>query len=271
MSEDEKYDRLPIPSYEEATSSRPSSSQSHREALEINGDAERQGLLGRGLSSITPTVRRNGSYHAPTVESERSSYESDFTSPEVTSDEDEAEGEAELRRDLDQMEVEDPAMERAAQQRARIRWEISKRFASISQTFSNISLPRIPFRMPSLGSFRPRFSRPNSDFSSPSGFQSRVSWPIIARLVAIFVISSLVYLLVVVRIFPSKKSSGQHFIPETVRSFAQGAVDRGRIEGYLRQVSFDDHIAGTKGDYFLAAYIEEHLKAAGLDSVYTEE
>lgn len=271
MSEDDKYDKLPIPSYEEATSSRPSSSQSHREALEINDDGERQGLLGRNVSAGAQSARRNGNYHAPTVESQRSSYDSEFTLPEVTSDEDEAEGEAELRRALDQMEVEDPAMERAAQQRARLRQEFSKRFASLSQTFSNISLPRIPFRMPSLGSFRPRFTRSSSEFSSSSTFHSRVSWPIIARLVAIFLIASVVYLLVVVRIFPSKRPSGQQFIPEFVRSSAQGAVDRGKIESYLRQVSFDDHIAGTKGDFFLAGYIEEHFNAVGMDAVDTEE
>lgn len=263
MSEDEKYGHLPIPTYEEATSSRPQSSQSQHD-----DDAERQGLLGRNNSGAP---RRNGNHHVPTVESARTSNDSDFTLPEVTSDDD-SEAEAALRRDIDQMEVEDPAMDRSAQQRARLRHGFSKRFASISQTFANISFPRLRFRMPSFrSSFRyTPFRSPAPEFSSASS-RFKVSWPIIARLVAIFIIAAVVYVLVVIRIFPSRKSAGQQFIPESVRSFAQGAVDRNKLEAYLKQVSFDDHIAGTEGSYFLGRYIQEHFKSAGLDAVYTED
>ena len=62
--DDDKYVRyanIPIPSYDEATSSRPTSSQDLRGNGEINNEAERQGLLDR----------------QPTVESARNSTDSE--------------------------------------------------------------------------------------------------------------------------------------------------------------------------------------------------
>ena len=274
MSKDgEKYDALPIPTYEEATSSRPPSSQSYRGPTEVSDDAERQGLLGvtpGGGVGQTTTRRFGGNYQTPTVESERSSVDSDFTIPEVTSEDDE--DEAELRRDLEQMDVSDPELERRAQQRARIRKEVQKRIASITGSFSRIPIPRFPkfpFRIPSFNFFTSRFS--SEGFTAPSG-RFKVSWPIIARLCAIMLIAGLVYALVVVRVFPSRGDipPSQNFIPESVRTFVQGSVDQTRVEAYLRQVSFDDHIAGTKGDFFLSEYIEDHFKRSLLDEVKRE-
>ncbi|KAG9888513.1 hypothetical protein KCU98_g16756, partial [Aureobasidium melanogenum] len=71
-----KYAHLPIPSYEEATSSRPSSSSN---VNETSDETERQGLLGRQPSQSA----RNGAYRAPTAESPRPSEDSDLYLPEV--------------------------------------------------------------------------------------------------------------------------------------------------------------------------------------------
>ena len=266
----EKYDSLPIPTYEEATSSRPSSAASHRGAGEISDDAERQGLLGRnapqpGSSSGNATTRRvrdsRGNYRAPTVESERSSYESAFTSPEVTDDEDDDE----LRRDLEEMEVSDPEAERRAQQRARMRREFQKRIASVTSTFSNLHLPRFP-NIGAFDSLRERFPRISFPENSP------ISWPIVARVVALLIIASVIYLLIAIKIVPARGAAGgMRFEPDSIRDFLVRHVDPNKIEGHLQELSFDDHIAGTRGDIFLAKWIEDHFVENKLDSVYQED
>ena len=274
MSDDRgKYDKLPIPTYEEATSSRPQSAQSNRPPSDLDHDAERQGLLGNGRprGGLGGASWTSHNYRPPTVGSERSSCDSDFTTPEVMSDEDE--DDAELRRDMEEMEMTDPEDERRAQQRERLRQNLTKRFVSITESFSRLPFPRLNFRFPSFTSLRSwRPSLPSSASELRSESRIKISWPILARIVAVITIAALVYIFVILKLFPGRNAAiGQQFIPESVKSFLQGAVDRGRIETYLRQVSYDDHIAGTKGDFFLVKYIEEHFKSAKLDSVYTEE
>ena len=59
----------PIPSYEEATSSRYTST-ARRGPNEVSDDAERQGLLSPGAHvEGSGPARRNGYYHPPSVQS----------------------------------------------------------------------------------------------------------------------------------------------------------------------------------------------------------
>jgi N-acetylated-alpha-linked acidic dipeptidase len=79
--EDNRYANAPIPSYDEAISQPSRSGPS-----EISDDAERQGLLGQSSQSQADTRTRAGGYRAPTVESARSSIDSDLTVPEMVED-----------------------------------------------------------------------------------------------------------------------------------------------------------------------------------------
>src|SRR5436189_5169727 len=92
-----RYESLPIPSYEEATSSRPASSQSRLGPEEVSDDAERQGLL-----SHDAFFRYPAGYHSPTAESVRSSL--DFL---PSSNGSSVRGSTEHLR-MDQMDVEEP-------------------------------------------------------------------------------------------------------------------------------------------------------------------
>ena len=259
--DDHKYGSLVIPTYEEATSSRPHSSQSHREESGPLQDAERQGLLGRSAEEARDSQRRHGSYRQPTVESARTSYDSDLTMPEVSSDEEEEEA---LRHDMEQMEVVDSEAERRAQQRARIRLRFSKGLASITDKFSSIHLPTLPVSFPSFAFLTSRLPTVSE--------RLKPSWPIILRLIALSVIASLVYGVFVIRVFsPKRVNLGKQYVPETFRAFVQSQVDPERIEGYLREITADDHVAGTKGSFFLAQWIRQHFEAAKLDNVWTEE
>lgn len=265
MEDEDKYSQyanLPIPTYEEATSSRPASSQDHRGAAEISDDAERQGLLGRG--------EQDGHRHA-TVLSARSSEDSDLHLPEV-----------ELRGDGDRRQIEEldyldpsadePRRQRGTYHRARIRSQFSKRFANISATFSSLRLP----------SFRSLYTPVSNDTESttpPSRFaslthllhhisipqQCRISGPTFARFCGLFTIVAVVYALFATDIFPGNgtRLSGR-FPPEGVRMFVQDTASGHRIRDHLRHITSYDHVAGTEGDYYLANWMLEHFSREAL-------
>lgn len=247
----EKFEHVPIPTYEEATAS---GSGSHIPG-DHEADIEREGLLGN--RSTQGRARNNGNYQAPTAESVRSSQESDLT--ELVSDGAEDEEQA-LRRDMEQMEEGESSDDTRARERAARRQGFTKRF---SDTLTSLHLPRfssfnfLNFHLPQL-----------SD-------QYKPGWGILARLFGIFLIMALVYTLVVMKVFnPSggqTMGGGQRFMPSAIRSFVQGTINKGNIEAYLLQVTFDDHVAGTVGDFFLANYIEQHFKSAGFDNVYLDK
>lgn len=250
------HDHLPIPTYEEATSSRPASQRSRLGPEEISDDAERQGLLGHDIPG-TSTRRRNG-YQAPSVQSVRSSMDSDALDlPEVTN---EAEDTA-LRREMEEMEIVDAeAAEDGSARRARMRMRLSKRISSLSTTLSSFRFPswRIPW---------PSFSFITSRIPSVPD-QYRPGWSVIARLAGLFLVISLIYLLFVSEVLPvSGNGFGQPFNPEWVRSFAQGSVDVNRIADNLKQVTSYDHVAGSEGSLYLAKWIEGKFRAAQMDQV----
>src|SRR5204863_7579523 len=125
--EKSQYEFLPVPSYAEATSSRPASSRSRLGPEEVSDDAERQGLLSHDAFSRSPV-----GYHSPTVESVRSSF--DFL---PSSNGSSARGSTEdLRPELDRMDVEEPE-----QPAGTTRLRCSKRLTDFRKTLYAIHLP----------------------------------------------------------------------------------------------------------------------------------
>lgn len=255
----------PIPTYEEATSSRPPSAHSRRGPSEISDDAERQELL---LASAQP--RRRDGYQAPYVQSVRSSQDSlayfGEEEEEALNDagaeyDEEDEG---LRHDMEQMEVLDP--EEADSPRARMRSRLSKRISSLTTSLSTIGLPsfRIPIRFPHFEAIASRL--PNISLQYVPG------WSIVARLMGLFIIISLAYALFVAVILPgSSVGLGQPFNPEWVRAVAQNSVDGNRIREYLRHITSFDHVAGSEGDFYLAQWVEGLFRASGMDAVENQQ
>lgn len=266
MDDEDKYANLPIPTYEEATSSRPTSSQNFRGPGEISDDAERQGLL------------EGGGYRQPTVESTRSSEDSDLRLPEVTGEGDDA------RRQIEELDYLDPGDDGSSRQRgfyhrARLRSNFSKRLANISATFSSLRLPSFrSLYTPVSGSdgqnddeapveprtwrsrFTPRISIPE---------QYRMSLPIFARLCGLFLIASMIYVLFILDIFPGNTGHmARHYDPEAVRQFVQNNIRPENIGAYLQHITSFDHVAGTEGDYYLATWQRElWLEFGALDEV----
>jgi hypothetical protein len=257
MDQGGRYSQIPIPTYEEATSSRPTSSSQYRGPQEVSDDAERQGLLHESNQSA---------YRPPTVESARSSVDSDLQLPEVNGDDD--------RRQIEELDYLDPGQDANGRggvyHRARLRSQFSKHLANISATFSSL---RLPFRSlytpvatgdtntePTTPS-NPRPRRPwlpqlsNPWNSVPA--QYRLSAPTFARLCGLFTIMALIYVLFALDMLPNgARQIGRNFDPESVRQFVQENVNPTNIQEFLRHITSYDHVAGTEGDLYLAKWIE---------------
>ncbi|EOD48652.1 putative glutamate carboxypeptidase protein [Neofusicoccum parvum] len=264
---DEKHpydpkESLPIPTYEEATSSRPSSVLSHLGPNEVSDDAERQGLLGprRRSQSGAGGSRRADGYQQPSVESVRDSMESDLSLPDMVGDSDDEE--TGLQREMEQLEVIEAGGQPHGSRRARIGMSFSKRISSIGATLSSMRLPRLrkPLRWPTFSCSIP---------SIPE--HMRPGYSVILRLFGVLMMASLVYALLVTSVFPLGHGGMAPFNPEWARSFVQSQISADRIRENLKHITSIDHVAGTKGDKFLANWIESFFKQAGMDKVATLE
>ncbi|CAI7642999.1 hypothetical protein PCG10_003462 [Penicillium crustosum] len=248
---DEKFDyqAVPIPSYAEATG-QPSSSRSD---LGDGTDVERQGLLGRDHASTR-------GYHPPTVESARSSLD-DLES--LTSHPD-RESVEELRRELDQMDVDDSASASLTGRNAPLRHRFSKQLSSLSRTLSAIQRPFQRY-MPSF-----RFTINLSDTRARLKDQGCI---MLLRVFALLLVVTLVYVFFIADVFNinSRMAMGQSYSAASVENFIQGHINETNIAENLRRVTNYTHVAGTEGSFALSKLIEQEFQNAGFDEVSREE
>lgn len=230
-------DRSSIPTYEDACA----------ESVEGRYPALRSGD-GDGLSGYRP----------PTVESARSSTDTDFL---VEDDMVSASEGSDPRRDMEQMEMLDPEHPMWGSEGGRVRITISKSLASITNTLSSLQS-------------RLRFSRPSFGLSSlarirvPDLYLPNLS--VVVRLIVLFSVVALVYSFFVFQIFPSS-ARRQTFSEESLRSFLQGSIDEDRMRESLRYISSFEHIAGSEGGLYLTRWVEDLFRSYGLDSMQTLE
>lgn len=241
-----KYENVPIPSYDEATSSRTSTPSHPNEAAQHE---ERRGLLGSDLGGRIPVPTRRAGYRPPPTEDEASQRDSldelDYLDAHDGRGSMSSEEQEEVRREMEQMEVVEPPPEQSA-------W--GKRISSISQSL------HLPFKLE-----LPEWVRlPKLNTSLLINF---------ARVFALGLVGAFVYLLFISNIFSGavQRMAGQMYDPESVREFVQSQVSSDIIRGYLEHITQYDHIAGTEGDYALARWVEGMFIKAGLEQVWTDE
>ncbi|KAJ5208878.1 hypothetical protein N7449_003257 [Penicillium cf. viridicatum] len=248
---DEKFDyqAVPIPSYAEATG-QPSSSRSD---LGDGTDVERQGLLGRDHASTR-------GYHPPTVESARSSLD-DLESLTSHSNRESVE---ELRRELDQMDVDDSASASLTGRNAPLRHRFSKQLSSLSRTLSAIQRPFQRY-MPSF-----RFTINLGDTRARLKDQGCI---MLLRVFALLLVVTLVYVFFIADVFNinSRMAMGQSYSAASVENFIQGHINETNIAENLRRVTNYTHVAGTEGSFALSKLIEQEFQNAGFDEVSREE
>ncbi|KAF1932793.1 Zn-dependent exopeptidase [Didymella exigua CBS 183.55] len=261
----------PIPSYEEATSSRHTRT-ARRGPDEASDDAERQGLLSPDAPvPASGPSRRNAYYHPPSVQSVDDG-DSELGSPVRSSADDEQ------RQILEEMDILDPesADDDGRARRNRARGRFSKRLSSLTSSLSSLHLPRLawPRRL------RPSFARVTDGLRPSVAFvanrlptvpdEYRPGWSVIARLCGLLVIASLVYMLVASEVVPMGGGFGAQFNAEWVRHEAQKNIEGWRIEKTLEYMTSFDHLAATEGSYVQGQWIEGKFKDAHMDT-YTHD
>ncbi|KAF8847366.1 Zn-dependent exopeptidase [Acephala macrosclerotiorum] len=302
-----KYTPLPIPSYEEAVGlAAPSSSRTPTPSapasrnIEVSSTTEREGLLAPGGRIPVPT-RRQGYRPPPTDRGSEASDEEQDTFLGQGDDErrrrSSEEEEHEVRREMLELEIEDPA-DRTGAGRGGRGW--GKRISSLTFSLGRRWNWRWRPRIPDIN-VRGRFSRIGTettaaDETAPDAEPEeegdgdgettprrrwRCGWPVIdanfcivlGRCFAILLVMATVYVIFMSDIFTSaaQKMAGQMFDPESVRVHVQSMVDENRIREYLRIVTKNDHVAGTEGDYVLAEYMQDFFRSNFLEDVHMEQ
>jgi Transferrin receptor-like dimerisation domain/Peptidase family M28/PA domain len=250
-----RFKSLPIPSYDEATSSRPTSSQSRRGPEEISDDAERQGLLQFPERPDSPATR---GYQPPTVESARSSL--DFLPSADGSERGSTEG---LRREMEQLEVEEADNDNGSH-RSLLTNRFSKRITSFTNSLSSLHLP---FRQ-----YIPSFSFPRIRPGTWARAENNRIM-IFIRIFGAFLIISMVYLLIASDVLSlgARRNLGRVYDPESIRVYIQNNMNKeGNIQEYLEFLTRDVHMAGTKGNMFYAEWVQGLFEKASLEDVALE-
>lgn len=258
-----KYERqvsLPIPSYAEATTSRPISSLSLLGPEEVSHDAEWQRLLGTaGHDDRTRHRPQRSGYEAPAVESARSSLDFLPSSAE-DSPTNSTRG---LRREMLHMEVIDPRVRGDSGLLSQTGNRLTKRLSSLTHSFSTINLP---FRqwLPSVDYLRactPRIPE-----------RCIPGWIMVVRFFAFFLVLSLAYALFLSDILTvgQRGGIGQVYNPESLRMYVQDHIDKSYIRKNLEHLTAFDHVAGTEGSYVLAKWVEGLFHAAGVEDTGLE-
>ncbi|KAI1342596.1 peptidase-like protein [Xylariaceae sp. FL0016] len=269
-SEKSRYEPAPpIPSYDEATSSRPDwppppSPMDTRP----DHETEAQSLLSSHRQPDTSRRAPHG-YRPPYIES-------DDERSEWSLDSDDDGSEAQTRREMEELEVDDPLNGSAASRTSNWR----KRIAGISlpQWKWRWRLPRLTVRLPrqsdavdtdednaAPSSWRQRFTMPD--------FNSAAALLLVGRLLAVFLVLGFLYVLFVSDLFSrmTQRIGGQLFDPEDVRRFVQMNVDPTRMRETMKHFTSYAHIAGSEGDYALAMDVRNDFMRFGLEQVSVDD
>jgi N-acetylated-alpha-linked acidic dipeptidase len=224
-------------------------------------------------------------YVAPTVDSPRRSEDSlysarrrhvshdddDLTSLESDDGDSDSEG---FQRDIDRMDYEGDDMEmqelgrngRNATRRSRRTHLDSHGWKGRLQDWKR--------RVSSLGQSW-SFNSPSWLCASCPSIPDNLKWigiGIAARLLGLGVLIAIGYAIFSLAILPTvSHEMATMFDPENVRQFAQSSVDVEKIKENLRHISSFDHVAGTKGSFFLAEWMREKFLDAGMDKVQMDE
>lgn len=278
------YDPIP-PTYDQAVASgsrydpddwdpTPRSPTGERDAPQ----EESQSLLRNPGHNASSSSRRPDGYRAPTVETD----DEDSLWGSDTDTDDEM---AQVRREVHEMEIEEPDSGRSSLWSKRIgflslpRWKWSWR----------PRLPRLRIQLPS----RPSAPAADSaDAEANGGADSEetstrrrrcFTWPKVdrttalimgVRAFAILIILGFVWLLFASDIFGSLGSrlgGGLRFNPEDLRLHVLESVDPRRLRASVQHFSNYAHIAGTEGDYATAMDVQSMFSRAGLDEVDLDE
>ena len=271
------YDPVP-PTYDEALagSSRDYIWEAPRSPIDDRdvNETESQSLLHRSNGAPSSSRRPDG-YRPPTVESDVSDIESLL---ESDTDDEEA---AQVRREIQEMDVEEPSSSRGSRWGKRIGLSLPKWRWSWTPRLPRISLPRVRIQLPSQPASTEGAEAAEGEARTQTRWQwnlpkvnSMVAVIVFARLLAAFIVLGFVYLLFASDIFNSwggQLGTGFRFQAEDLRVHILSNIDARRMRASVKHFSSYAHIAGTEGDYATAMDMESMFSRAGLDEVRLDE
>ncbi|TGZ81418.1 Zn-dependent exopeptidase [Ascodesmis nigricans] len=233
---------IPIPSYEEATTSQAASQYG-----ETNDSPA-------GPSGVGESSNLLSGYRPPTVESVRNSMESSFLSDYESA----RSSEGSLQREMIQMDIEE------AEEGTR-RNPFQKRFGW------SISLPRNPFKGWRWPWWRPRWAWGHPRMPDLSFCTTEAAIVPIARLMIVVLALVMVYALFATGIlsYPNRLAN-EYIIPQRLRNYATESLDYANVDHWMKYLSSFNHVAGTKGDLVLAKYVEGKLSSFGFETERVE-
>ncbi|KAI0485148.1 peptidase-like protein [Xylariaceae sp. FL0804] len=263
----------PIPSYDEATGGNSSTSRPDwpRASSPIDSrpdhETEALSLLSSRSRQPPPPGRVPHGYRPPYIESDDDG--SQWSLADEDSDDDEG---AHVRREMQELEIEDPLNGSGAASSWR------KRIAfSLPQWRWRWPLPRFTVRLP-RASDRAEGDDPPRSRATPwrlrmPDLTSASALILFGRLLAVFLVLGFLYVLFVSDLFAgmSRRMGGQMFEPEAVRQFVQMRIDPERMRDTLKHFTSFAHIAGSEGDYALATDVFNSFTQFGLEDVKADE
>lgn len=307
----------PIPSYDEATRGASSSSPSDweqpppRSSLDTRPahETEAQSLLNtsqprqQGGSGGRRQQQPEG-YRQPYVESDEEG--SDWTLESDDDDDDDGHDHEEVRRGMQELEVEDPLMNGSTSSRSSSLWRKPISF-SLPQWRWKWRLPRLTVRLPRANDttnttsntnnnnddaeaaaaagepssserrrwwqWRRRSSSSAGASSSSSPITSSAALLLMGRLLALTLVLGFLWLLFMSDVFTnmSRRIGGQMFDPEQVRQHVVHMVDPAQMRASLQHFTGYAHLAGTEGDWALARDVRNGFLRDGLEDVIVDE
>lgn len=270
------YDPVP-PTYDEAlaSGSRRGHSWGQSRSSVDEGDAdetEQQSLLQQAENAAGPSRTLHG-YRPPTAETE-----DETSSIGSESDIDDGEEAAQIRREMHEMEIEEPSRPRGSVWGKRIPFSLSLPKWKWSW---RPRLPRLRIQLHSRAA-EPA-SNENENENQVNAETRQWEWPrvnsmtmiiVFARLVALFVVLGFVYFLFASGFFngfDTPLPGGMRFDPEKLKQFLQSDIDPLRMRASVLHYSHYAHIAGTEGDYATALDVQSMFGRANLEQIKLDE
>ncbi|KAK0383041.1 hypothetical protein NLU13_8957 [Sarocladium strictum] len=275
------YDPVP-PTYDEALigSSRQYEEDWHPPSGFDNRDrqhaeTESHSLLRQPGNAVPSSSRAPAGYRAPTVETD------DEDSLFDSSDDEEAQ----VRRELEEMDIEEPSQPRGSVWAKRIPFSLSLPRFKWSWRPRLPTMPRVRIQLPS----RPAddaaaadTNEENAEQATATGTRRRWRFPkldgmvaiiVVARILALFIIMGFIWLLFASDLFggiSNRIGSGFRYNPEDLRAHIQKTIDPMRMRASVMHYSHYAHIAGTEGSFAYAMDMESMFSKAGLDEVESD-
>ncbi|KAG5926944.1 hypothetical protein E4U53_002958 [Claviceps sorghi] len=271
------YDPVP-PTYDEALAAS-SSLRDHgweqpRSPIdEADADqTEDQSLLYQAESAAGPS-RSNRQHRPPRADSD-----DELSLLGSESDVEDDEEAFQIRREMQEMEIEEPSRRRESIWSKRIPFSLSLPKWKWSWR------PRLPrIRLQLLSRAAGTTSSEDENGVQTDAEVRRWEWPrvnsmtviiVFARLVALFVVIGFIYFLAASGLFSgidTPLTGGSRFDPEDLRHFLQANIDPLRMRASVMHYSHYAHIAGTEGDYATALDMQSMFGRAKLEQIKLDE